>query len=88
MPYYAVDRLEGEIAVLVADDTSVSELPSRMLPHGIHEGSILRVELDASGAPIWSAAVIDKAEQDRRLREMQRKLKELRAKDPGGDITL
>ncbi|MBQ8515016.1 MAG: DUF3006 domain-containing protein [Ruminococcus sp.] len=45
--FYSIDRIEGEWAVLIADDTSQSaEIPANMLPAGAGEGSILRWEND------------------------------------------
>ncbi|HEY0779979.1 MAG TPA: hypothetical protein VGD56_18585, partial [Gemmatirosa sp.] len=43
-------------------DVATSALPARCAV----EGAVLRVPLDAAGAPRWAAAVRDRAEEDRR----------------------
>ena len=37
--FYAVDRVEGQIAVLVGDDESTVEIPRSALPARVREGS-------------------------------------------------
>src|SRR5437773_899139 len=51
--FYAVDRLEGQMAVLVGDDETTVDLPRRNLPARVREGTVLRVELGADGRPDW-----------------------------------
>jgi len=43
---FAVDRLEGDFAVLEADDGSLHNVPLTDLPHGMREGSVLCKESD------------------------------------------
>ena len=43
MPHYAVDRIEGKIAVLVGDDGTAVDVPMPILPAGAREGSVLLV---------------------------------------------
>lgn len=86
--FYAVDRLEGNIAVLVSDAGDTIDMPRVELPSGLREGSVLRVRFGAQNLPDWSRAVIDKEEENRRLREAQDTLDELKRSDPGGDIKL
>jgi len=43
MGVYSVDRIVGDVAVLVGEDTSLSVAMS-LLPTGVKEGSVLRVE--------------------------------------------
>lgn len=85
---FAVDRLSGGIAVLVGDDGKTVEMPSAELPQGLHEGSVLRVRFGLANQPDWSSAVIDKEEEQRRRKEAQRILDEMKRSDPGGDISL
>ncbi len=41
---WVVDRIEGEAAVLVADDDQeMLDIPLNVLPHGVREGTVLRV---------------------------------------------
>jgi hypothetical protein len=86
--FYAVDRIEGTVAVLVADDGTTAEVPRSALPTRLREGSVLRVRLGANGRPDWSSAEIDKDEEERRLKEANKMLDEMKRSDPGGDITL
>ena len=86
--FYAVDRLEGQMAVLVGDDETTVDLPRRNLPARVREGSVLRVALGADGRPDWSSAKIDDQERERRLKAAQERLDRMSESDPGGDITL
>ena len=86
--FYAVDRLEGQMAVLVGDDETTVDLPRRDLPARVREGSVLRVELGADGRPDWASAKIDDQERERRLKAAQERLDRTSESDPGGDITL
>jgi len=85
--FYVIDRLEGEVAVLVGDDDRTFELPRRQLPKGSREGSVLRVT-ESKGAPDWARAELDEGERRRRVKEGQEAMERLRKKDPGGDITI
>jgi hypothetical protein len=86
--FYSVDRLEGNIAVLVSDSGATIDMPRVELPTGLREGSVLRVRFGAQNLPDWSNAVIDNEEEKRRLKEAQRLLDKMKRTDPGGDITL
>ncbi len=86
--FYAVDRLEGQMVVLVGDDETTVDLPRRNLPARVREGSVLRVELGADGRPDWASAKIDDQERERRLKAAQERLDRTSESDPGGDITL
>jgi len=86
--FFAVDRLEGSIAVLVSDKGETIDMPRVELPEGLREGAVLRVHFGAQNLPDWSSAVIDKEEEERRLREAKKLLDEMQRSDPGGDIKL
>ena len=86
--FYAVDRLEGQMAVLVGDDETTVDLPRRNLPARVREGTVLRVELGADGRPDWGSAKIDDQERERRLKAAQERLDRMAESDPGGDITI
>ena len=86
--FYAVDRIEGNIAVLVSDSGATVQMPSVELPTGLREGAVLRVRFGAQNLPDWSSAVIDRQEEERRLREAKQMLDEMKRSDPGGDIKL
>lgn len=85
MAYYVVDRFEGEMAVMIADDRRTFDVPRRELPRGCREGTVLRLE----GEPRdWVRAVIDEAERARRLERARDTLRNLGRTDAGGDVTL
>lgn len=86
--FYAVDRLEGSIAVLVGDAGDTVNMPTVELPSGLREGAVLRVPFRGQNIPDWSSAVIDQKEKARRLREANKMLDQMKRTDPGGDIKL
>jgi hypothetical protein len=87
--YYAVDRLEGDRAVLVADgDREPVVLPLAALRFRAREAMVLAVPLDAHGRPRWDRAERDEAEERRRLAEGKARLERLKRRDPGGDVRL
>ncbi|MGD8867058.1 MAG: DUF3006 domain-containing protein [Gemmatimonadales bacterium] len=86
--YYAVDRFERDFAVLVQDSGEETSVPRASLSSAIREGTVLRVPVGEGGVPRWDAARVDEAETERRLREAREVLRELRKRDPGGDIEL
>ena len=88
MPFYVIDRIEGAIAVIVADDDREFNVPRRALPKGSREGTVLRVDTERDSNPDWGTAVIDEAERDRRLERSRDTLRRLSKTDPGGDIEL
>ena len=85
---WVVDRVEGRIAVLVADDDEETlDVPLNVLPHGLREGTVLRVT-ESEGHPLWVSAMLDEELRLRRLRQAETALNELKSRDPGGDIVL
>ena len=86
--YYTVDRIRRGRAILVGDAGDESKVVLGDLPAALTEGDVLRVPLDEEGTLDWAAARIDTEETERRRREAQRILQELRRRDPGGDIEL
>ena len=85
--FYAVDRLEGQLAVLVADDGTTVELSKQTLPARVKEGTMLRVKV-SGGKPDWTTAKIDETERLQRLNDARKRLDQLAKNDPGGDITI
>jgi DUF3006 family protein len=86
--FYTVDRREGDVTVLVADDGTAVDLSDHALPVRVGAGVVVRVRLLASGEPEWSSATIDDAERGRRLRQARQRLERLGRTDPGGDVVL
>ena len=85
---WVVDRVEGGIAVLVADDDEETlDVQLDILPPGSREGSVLRVG-ESAGEPLWSSAVLDEEFRLERLRHAEAVIDDLRKRDPGGDIVL
>ena len=85
---WVVDWVEGRIAVLVADDDEETlDVPLNVLPHGLREGTVLRVT-ESEGHPLWASAMLDEELRLRRLRQAETALHELKSRDPGGDIVL
>lgn len=41
-----IDRFEGEYAVVELDDRSICNMPTKLLPEGAKEGSVLKIEVD------------------------------------------
>lgn len=86
--FFAVDRFEGKYVVLIGDDGTPHDVRRAELPASLREGSVLSVKLNDEGRPLWSGAQLDVAEYQRRLDNTRQRLRELKQRDPGGDITL
>lgn len=67
---YVVDRLEGDMAVLVADDRSKLDVPLAQLPEGTREGACLTRRANGSWAPA-------PAEETKRRQRIQAKMDNL-----------
>ena len=76
--YYAVDQLNGQIAVLADDEGRSVALPLARLPKGVTKGCVLAIRLDNAGTPAWSSAEIDEEEAKRRSEETERLNEELK----------
>ena len=85
---WVVDRIEGEVAVLVADDDQETlDMPLNVLPRGVRGGTVLKVP-ESKGHPLWVSAVLDEELRLKRLGQAETTLDELKNRDPGGDIVL
>lgn len=84
---YAVDRIEGETAVLIGDNGAEVALPVRNLGCAVAEGAVLRVPLGRDGWPQWRRARVDAAEEVRRTGRAAEALEDLRVRDPGGEVS-
>ncbi len=85
--FYAIDRVEQHVAILVDDEGRSASVPVNRLPSGTAEGVVLRIPFETN-VPNWSRAVIDPAETQRRRDSAQQILDEVSQRDPGGDIEL
>ncbi len=85
---WIVDRFEGDLAVVEVDGGAMLDLPRWLLPRGAREDDVLAVtvEADAERAVI-TLARDSGATQDAR-NASRATLDRLRARDPGGDVTL
>jgi hypothetical protein len=88
LAYYVVDRTEGKVAIVVADEGNTLEVPLRDLPKGTREGTVLRIDASRARPPLWSNAVIDESERERRLKSARETINRLGDADPGGDVEL
>jgi len=86
--FYAVDRFGRKRVVLVGDSGDEVTVARADLPAAVKEGTVLRVPLDREGGLDWPAARIDVEESESRRREAERIIRELRERDPGGDVEL
>ena len=85
---WVVDRVEGRVALLVADDDGGRiDVPLARLPDGVGEGAVLRVP-QSGGHPAWRRARVDDELRRVRLDEAEGALNRLRHRDPGGNISL
>ncbi len=73
----SIDRFEGKLAVLLTDDGRQVNFPRDLLPAGCQAGDVLTLSIDRD------QAATQKLQAD--TAKLQSKLK---AKDPGGDLTL
>ncbi len=84
---YVVDRIEGELVVLVEDESGDQvnvdswELPS------VNEGTVLKVEVQ-NNRPQWGTATVDDDSTARRKEKSNQILSDLKKRDPGGDVEL
>jgi hypothetical protein len=86
--FFAVDRVERKHAVLISDSGEQYSVPLTELPRAVGEGAVLRVPVSPTGQPDWPGARVDEVETTRRRAEAEELLRELRRRDPGGDIEL
>ena len=84
---YVVVRIEGELVVLVDDDSGDwVNVESWELPP-VDEGTMLRVRIN-DNRPQWDTAAIDPEEAARRKKKSAQAIEDLKRRDPGGDISL
>jgi hypothetical protein len=84
----AVDRVEGSIAVMQADDGREFSVPAKSLGSKPTEGLIYRVPVRADGKPQWSKAIADPAAAEARRKDLDGRMSSMRQKDPSGDLEL
>ena len=83
-----VDRIEGEVAVLVSDaHRKIFEVNLEELPEGTKEKSILHV-FERRDQPVWGSAVLDESIEAQKESEAEGIVQDLKQRDPGGDITI
>ena len=82
---FAVDRLEGRLATLLAGDGTVADVPLRWLPSGLREGSVIRVSIGSVG-PDWATAAMDEAASTWREALLGLILEQLRWRWTGGRL--
>ena len=83
-----VDRREGKNLVLTTDNGRNYEVAARLLPpEAATEGAVLDVPV-RGGKPVWESASRNRPEEEARRTKAADLLKDLRKRDPGGDIEL
>jgi hypothetical protein len=82
---YAVDRLQGRLATLIAGDGTVADIPLRWLPSGLREGTVIKVAIGARG-PDWGTAQSDEAASSWRDALIGLILEQLRWRRMGGAL--
>lgn len=86
--YWVVDRVTDGFVVVEGPQGDRTEIEAESLSVSVEEGVVLRVPRDERGAPSWADAVRDdKATEARRL-EVAERIRKLRSRDPGGDLSL
>ena len=86
---WVLDRIEGDTAVLVEDGTGRTlEVSRSLISVDVGEGTVLRVPATEDGGPDWGLAEPDEELRRERLVEARDILKDLRRRDPGGDVIL
>lgn len=86
---WIIDRFEGDLAVVEVDGGRFLDLPRWLLPTGAATDDVLVVEGRSNGEDAVSWQIRVDAEATARAREEARQIvARLRAKDPGGDLTL
>jgi hypothetical protein len=68
--YYAVEQINGGVAVLLDDDRRPIAVPLNRLPRSTQQGALLTIPLDLFGTPSWSDASVDVAETRRRMQDV------------------
>ncbi len=84
----AVDRIEGELAVVRLDGGPVLDLPRWLLPEGVGEGDVVEARVRDGAGERSVELRVDRAATAAARREAAEILDGLRAADPGGDLAL
>ena len=83
-----VDFVEGDVAVLTTEDGHAVQVARKLLPAGAEPGVVVRVPRGDAGPFEWEGAVVDEEATRARRAEAEGILRELRKRDPGGDVAL
>ena len=89
---WVVDSIENGVALLVEmsddEEPALIEMDAALLGDAGVEGAVLVVPLGDVGEPLWDQAERDLKTEAEMRAEAERILKELRTRDPGGDVVL
>lgn len=83
-----VDRFEGEVVVVEIDGSGTVDLPRWMLPAELREGDVVLARIEGARDRRTVECTVDAEETKRRRDRAGETVERLRARDPGGDITL
>jgi hypothetical protein len=83
---YVVDRIEGDVAVLVDENERGVDIPVDRFQVPLEEGVVLRVPIGDKGMPQWGKAELDRRATE--ARDAEEAMNQLRSRDPGGDLPI
>lgn len=83
-----IDRVERSTAMVELNEGRLVPVPVKRFPATPREGEVYRVPLDDKGDPVWSLAVRDRGEEERRKHDVGGRIDALRKRDAGGDVEL
>ena len=85
---YTIDRVEGDLVVLVDEDERTVDARVERFQVPLEEGLVLRIPIGDKGLPQWGKAEVDREATLSREAEARERLKRGRRGDPGDDLTL
>lgn len=83
---FVVDRISGEMVVLVGDDGSEWSVRRHGLP-SVVEGDVVRAPM-SDAEPDWTKGWVDVEETAMRRASARERLRRLKDGDPGGAVSL
>jgi hypothetical protein len=72
-----IDQIEEDVASVEIDGRTTATVPLWMLPHDVHEGTVLHITVTP-----------DPADEARRLERSRHQVATKSKNDPGGDVVL
>jgi len=85
---WSIDTLSDTSASVEMDGGHIVPIPRWMLPQGVQEGDVYRVQHEVGATKSVVTIVVDAEEKARRLARSKAQVARKSGNDPGGDITL